>query len=181
MTRTHRSLALAGILTAGGLVYAKDIQGPNEGRADRANGPAAKSCSFRNTEGLYGFNCTGFFPPTTPGSAVLQPIGFVGFVRGDGLGRFSGDATVSLDFGSLPARLDGQATLDPSRSCLGRVVYSTFEIEFAPGVWQNVGPATFDFAVVADGREILGSATAPAGTGIAVPRMACRLVKVHGN
>jgi len=112
---------------------------------------------------------------------VLQPIGFVGFVRGDGAGRFFGDATVSLDFGSLPVRLDGQATLDPARSCLGRVEYTTFEIEFAPGVWQNVGPATFDFVVVANGKEILGSATAPTGTGIAVPRMACRLVKVHGD
>jgi hypothetical protein len=181
MMRAPLSLALAGLLTVGGLVYAKNIPGPNDGSAAKADARSAKGCSFRNTEGLYGFNCTGFFPPTTPGSTSLQPIGFVGFVRGDGLGGFGGDATVSLDFGSLPARLDGQATLDPSRSCLGRVTYSTFEIEFAPGVWQNVGPATFDFVVVANGREILGSATAPAGTGIAVPRMACRLVKVHGD
>ena len=181
MTRSHLSIALTSILTAGGLVHARNPAAPNDSSSARVNHRAAPACSFRNTEGLYGFNCTGFFPPTTPGSSVLQPIGFVGFIRGDGQGRFSGDATVSLDFGSLPVRLDGQATLDPSRSCLGRVEYSTFEIEFAPGVWQNVGPATFDFAVVADGREILGSATAPTGTGIAVPRMACRLVRVHGD
>jgi hypothetical protein len=43
-----------------------------------------------------------------------------------------------------------------------------------------VGPATFDFAVVANGNEILVSATAPQSTGFAVPRMACRLVKVQG-
>ena len=173
MTRGCHSLALAAALCAGGLIHG--------GSPARSEGRSTKACSFRNTEGLYGFNCTGFFPPTTPGSSALQPIGFVGFVRGDGKGRFFGDATVSLDFGSLPARLDGQATLDPARSCLGRVSYTTFEIEFAPGVWQNVGPATFDFAVVDGGKEILGSATAPAGTGFAVPRMACRLVKVHAD
>lgn len=171
MTRGCHTLALAAAVSALGLVHGGT---PAEGRPVRF-------CSFRNTEALYGFNCTGFFPPTTPGSAALQPIGFVGFVRGDGRGRFYGDATVSLDFGSLPARLDGQATLDPTRSCLGRVSYTTFEIEFAPGVWQNVGPATFDFVVVDDGKEILGSATAPAGAGIAVPRMACRLVRVEGS
>jgi hypothetical protein len=174
MTRAHRRFALAGTLAIGGLVLAGMTPARSEASPVRA-------CSFRNTEGLYGFNCTGFFPPTTPGSTALQPIGFVGFVRGDGAGRFFGDATVSLDFGSLPARLDGQATLDPARSCLGRVEYTTFEIEFAPGFWQNVGPATFDFVVVENGKEILGSATAPTGTGIAVPRMACRLVKVHGD
>jgi hypothetical protein len=147
------------------------------GFAEEGNDPG-RACSFRNTEGLYGFNCTGFFPPTTPGATALQPIGFVGYVRSDGRGRFFGPATVSLDFGSLPARVDGIATLDPERECLGRVVYDTFEIEFAPGVRQNVGPATFDFAVVDNGKEILGSATAPSATGSAVPRMACRLVKV---
>jgi hypothetical protein len=174
MTRAHQRFALAGSLAIGGLLLAGMTPARSEASPVRA-------CSFRNTEGLYGFNCSGFFPPTTPGSTALQPIGFVGFVRGDGAGRFFGDATVSLDFGSLPVRLDGQATLDPARSCLGRVEYTTFEIEFAPGVWQNVGPATFDFVVVANGKEILGSATAPNGTGIAVPRMACRLVKVHGD
>jgi len=173
MTRAYHSLALAAALSAGGLIHG--------GNPALSEGRSTQACSFRNTEGLYGFNCMGFFPPTTPGSSTLQPIGFVGFVRGDGRSRFFGDATVSLDFGSLPARLDGQATLDPARSCLGRVSYTTFEIEFAPGVWQNVGPATFDFAVVDGGKEILGSATAPNGTGIAVPRMACRLVKVHGG
>jgi hypothetical protein len=78
--------------------------------------------------------------------------------------------------------VQGAPELDAStRSCLGRVSYTTFEIEFAPGVWQNVGPATFDFVVVDGGKEILGSATAPAGTGIAVPRRACRLVRVEPN
>jgi len=150
-------------------------------RAEERPASKPRSCSFRNTEGLYGFNCTGFFPPTTPGSTALQPIGFVGFVRGDGKGRFHGPATVSLDFGSLPARIDGQATLDPARECLGRVSYTTFEIEFAPGYWVNVGPATFDFAVVAGGDEILGSATAPGATGSGVPRMQCRLVKAKAE
>ena len=172
MTHANHRLLLAGTLAIGGLVLAGGSPARSEGRPGR-------TCSFRNTEGLYGYNCTGFFPPTTPGSSALQPIGFVGFVRGDGAGHFSGPATVSLDFGSLPARLDGQATLDPARDCLGRVVYTTFEIEFAPGFWQNVGPATFDFVVVANGDEILGSATAPTATGSAVPRMACRLVKIH--
>jgi hypothetical protein len=172
MMYVHHAMFVAGALAVGGLVSAK---GPSQA----ASHAPAKACSFRNTEGLYGFHCTGFFPPTTPGSSTLQPIGFVGYVRGDGAGHFGGTGTVSLDFGSLPARFDGDATLDPARSCLGRVVYDPYEIEFAPGVWQSVGPAIFDFTVVADGNEILGSAVAPGGTGIAVPRMACRLVKVH--
>lgn len=159
-------------------VVAGAVLAGSEIRAEDRHASRPRSCSFRNTEGLYGFNCTGFFPPTTPGASTLQPIGFVGYVRGDGRGRFYGPATVSLDFGSLPARIDGTATLDPTRECLGRVVYTTFEIEFAPGVWQNVGPSTFDFAVVAGGDEILGSATAPTATGLGVPRMQCRLVRV---
>ena len=178
MNRFQGAMAVLGVLaTTVGAGWGNEPSAPSLRQE-----AGARSCSLRNTEGLYGFNCTGFFPPTTPGAATLQPIGFVGFIRGDGLGRFSGPATVSLDFGSLPARLGGTATLDPARECLGRVVYDTFEIEFAPGFWQNVGPSTFDFAVVADGDEIFGSATAPGGTGSAVPRMACHLKKVHrGN
>jgi hypothetical protein len=132
---------------------------------------SGRSCSFANTAGLYGFECWGSYPDFQGG---LQPIAAVGMVRGDGRGHFAVDATLNSNFGSLPWKLDGEATLDASRDCLGQVIYSFQELG-----GQVLGPAVFDFSVVAGGEEILGSATAPGATGNSVPRVACRLVHIH--
>jgi hypothetical protein len=149
-------------------------------REARSTG-GSKACSFANTEGLYGFTCSGFYPRTDATGAIVgqQPIGVVGVLHGDGRGHYSADATLSSDYGSLPWRLEGDATLDAKRNCLGRVVYTTNQLTLDSGYVLNLPPATFDFAVVGGGEEILGSATAPGLFGDAVPRLACRLVRVQ--
>jgi len=175
MKRAIRTIPVLTLLAGASLIIAA---APAGGESDSKH---QKSCSFRNTEGPYGFNCSGFYPRTNAQGEVVgqQPIGAVGVVRGDGQGHFSVQATLSSDFGSLPWRLDGDATLDPERDCLGRVSYTTNQLTLGDGTVISLPPAFFDFAVAAGGDEILGSATAPGAFGDAVPRLSCRLLKVH--
>lgn len=176
MRRAMGAVAGGVVLLAAGSLFAVASAADRESESERG-----KVCSFRNTEGPYGFNCTGFYPRTDAQGSVVgqQPIGVVGVTRGDGRGHFSVEATLSTDFGSLPWKLDGDATLDPKRDCLGRVIYTTNQLTLGDGTVISLPPAVFDFAVAAAGDEILGSATAPGAFGDAVPRLACRLLKVH--
>jgi hypothetical protein len=169
-------LALAGqAAVAGGCTEA--VASPENGL--RENGAEREArldggCSFRRTEGAYGFSCAG----SSNVGQGLVPIAAVGVVAGDSKGVFSGRGTLNSPLGSLPWRFKGPATLDAD--CFGRVSYDQNEVEAPPGSgnWIKLPPALFDFAVVDDGKEILGSAVAPASMGDEVPRLACRLVRV---
>jgi hypothetical protein len=160
-----RMVALAAQLAA--------VAGCGEGVA-RAENDLSTACNFHRTEGAYGFTCAGSLNL----GQGLVPVGAVGVVSGDGKGGFGGRGTLSTPLGSVPWRFNGAATMDAD--CFGRVSYDVNEIEAPPasGNWTKLPPALFDFAVVDDGSEILGSAVLPAGTGDAVPRLTCRLVRV---
>jgi len=107
----------------------------------------------------------------------------VGYVRGDGRGRFFGDVSLNSGaaIGTIHEKVDGQATLDATRGCLGTVVYDKNKIEVAPGVFVPGPPLIAEFAIVEGGHEILGLPVEPGQAGDAVPRMACRLVKTRGR
>jgi hypothetical protein len=168
---TRERISLIPVLALVGHMAA--VAGCGEGVA-RADNDLSTSCNLRRTEGAYGFTCSGSLNL----GQGLVPIGAVGVVSGDGKGVFAGRGTLSTPGGSLPWRFNGPATLDPD--CFGRVSYDVNEIEAPPasGNWVKLPPALFDFAVVDDGGEILGSAVLPGGTGDAVPRLTCRLVRV---
>jgi len=141
-------------------------------------------CSFRSTEGLYGITCVGSLQPG-PG-APFGPAAMVGYVRGDGRGGFSGDVSLNTGapIGTIHEKLEGHATVDPARGCIGTVVYDNNSIEIAPGVFTPPGSApklTADFAIVDNGHELLGLPVEPGQSGDALPRLACRLVKTHGR
>ena len=147
------------------------------GGRDDADHQPGNVCSFRSTEGLYGFTCSGF-AQGAPG--VLEPISFAGYVRGDGHGAFEGPLTVntSAPIGTIHERVKGRATLDPNRECIGTVVYDQNSIEIAPGIYSPPGSApnlTAEFVIVESGNEILGLPVEPGQTGASVPRLTCRL------
>jgi hypothetical protein len=167
--RGFQVLALAGFATAGA--------GCQEGVAQAENELNGGSCNFRRTEGIYGFTCSG---SSNLGQGPVL-ITAVGVATGDAKGVFSVRATLNAPLGSVPWRLKGPATLDAD--CFGRVSYDVNEIETPPGsgTWIKLPPALFDFAVVGDGAEILGSAVAPGASGDDVPRLTCRLVRVNSR
>jgi hypothetical protein len=141
-------------------------------------------CGFRNTEGLYGISCVGSLQPG-PG-APFGPASMVGYIRGDGHGRFFGDISLNTGapIGTIHEKIDGHATVDPARGCIGTVVYDNNSIEIAPGVFSPPGTApklTAEFAIIEDGHEILGLPVEPGQSGDALPRLACRLVKTRGH
>ena len=139
----------------------------------------AGQCDVRNVVGLYGFQCSGFLPPVTPGATDVQPASFVGYTRTNEKGEIEANFTLNTALGSLPSRASGKVTFDPTRACIGTVVYDKNQIEVAPGVWVDGPPLSADFAVVHGGDELLGVPTAfPGQTGALVPRAACRLVRV---
>ena len=141
-------------------------------------------CSFRNTEGLYGISCVGALQPG-PGT-TFGPAAMVGYIRGDGHGRFFGDVSLNTGapIGTIHEKVDGHSSVDPSRGCIATVVYDKNSIEVAPGVWSPPGsapPLIADFAIVEGGHEILGLPVQPGAAGDAVPRLACRLVRTRGR
>jgi len=110
----------------------------------------------------------------------------VGYIRGDGRGRFFGDVSLNTGapIGTIHEKVDGHATADRSRGCIATVVYDKNSIELPGGVWTPPGSAptlTADFVIVEGGHEILGLPVEPGQSGDAVPRLACRLVKTHGR
>ena len=71
--------------------------------------------------------------PGTP----FGPAAMVGYIRGDGRGRFFGDVSLNsgAPIGTIHEKVDGHATADPSRGCIATVVYDKNSIELPGGVW----------------------------------------------
>jgi len=134
-------------------------------------------CSFRSTEGLYGISCVGALQPG-PGTP-FGPAAMVGYIRGDGRGRYFGDVSLNTgaSIGTIHEKVDGHSTIDPTRGCIATVTYDNNQIEVAQGVWVPGPPLIADFVIVEGGHEILGLPIQPGQSGDAVPRLACRLVK----
>ena len=171
MKRLNRPLlaALPLVLMTGGLVAV----GVSSDSAVAHAQPATPGCNLQQTRALYGFQCHGF---SFTGS-TLEPVTFVGTVRGDGKGFFEGTGTFSSSNGSVSTHVAGQATLLPN--CFGHVDYTTNEIVLPNHATIPLPPVSFDYTVVNGGREILGTGVAPSGTqGDQVPRLTCRLVRV---
>lgn len=134
---------------------------------------ATPACTFAAARGPYGFNCHGF----SFTGATFEPVTFVGTVAGSATGFYDGYGTFNTSGGTIATHFAGQATLDGAR-CFGRVSYTTFEMLLPGGGTVPLPPASFDFAVVLGGKELLGTGVAPAGvTGDLVPRLTCRLVR----
>ena len=160
------ALVLIVSVTAIALVRASD-----DGTNSAGKGPPP--CRLEMTRALYGFQCLGSaFTGTN-----LEPVSFVGTLRGDGRGFFEGFGTFNSSNGSAATHVAGNGTLLPG--CFGHVDYTTNEIVLPGGGSAPLPPISFDYTVVHGGDEILGAGVAPAGiTGDVVPRLACRLVRV---
>lgn len=128
------------------------------------------------TKGLYGFQCQG----STNVGAGLEPVTLVGTVAGSASGVFDGYGTFNSSLGSLRQHLVGEATFQ-DRSCFGHIKYRVFLVQASGADSTELPPLDIDFATVDGGHEILGTPNAPIGSGAAVPRISCRLVKVGGD
>jgi hypothetical protein len=142
-----------------------------------ADGDAQKSrphsCAAR-AAGVYGFQCHGSAFTGT----VLEPVTFVGTVEGTKDGFYEGYGTFNSSGGSVSTHVAGEATF--GRNCFGRVDYTTNEILLPGGGTVPLPTVSFDFTVVDDGKEILGTGVAPTGVmGDLVPRLTCRLVRIQ--
>ena len=132
------------------------------------------ACAARN-KGPYGFQCQGFVNV----GAGLEAVTFLGTVRGSNAGVFNGSGVFNSSLGSARQRVTGQATFE-NRSCVGRITYQVFLQ--TPGGEVPLPDLDIAFVPVAGGLETLGVPVAPPGvTGDAVPRMACRLVRLQGD
>jgi hypothetical protein len=149
------------------------LQSPGIHKASASEGP--KSCNIEMTRALYGFQCHGYGNV----GAGLEPVTFVGTVRGDGRGTFEGYGTFNSSNGSASTHVKGTGDLLPQ--CFGHVRYGTNEILLPGGGAMALPPIAFDYTVVDNGNEILGSGVAePAGgVGSSVPRLTCRLVNTR--
>ena len=143
--------------------------------------PAAAADNTRaciaKTTGVYGFQCHGSVSVSIGGP--LEPVTFVGTVEGDREAVFEGYGTFNSSNGSASTHVKGNATF--GRNCFGHVLYTTNDVLDPDGnILFSLPPVAFDFAVVDEGQEILGSGVAypPGVTGDFVPRLTCRLVKV---
>jgi len=147
------------------------VRASDDAASSAGGGPPP--CKLEMTRALYGFQCLG----SAFTGAKLEPVSFVGTVRGDGKGFFEGFGTFNSSNGSASTHVAGSGTLLPG--CFGHVDYTTNEIVLPSGGTVALPPISFDFTVVHGGDEILGAGVAPAGiTGDVVPRLACRLVRV---
>ena len=136
------------------------------------------SC-IAKTKGPYGFHCHGSTLVGNPQAGFqFGPVTVVGIVEGDGAGIFEGTNTFTSWLGSTSTHFKGAATF--GKNCFTHVDYTTNEIVLPDGSTIPLPPASFDAAVVDDGRELLGAGVAPPGvTGDQVPRLVCRLVRIH--
>jgi hypothetical protein len=168
----RRQIDIIKVLAVAG--YAAGSAGCDLGVARAEGELSGGACTFDRTKGAYGFTCSG----SSNLGQGLVPVAVVGVVSGDAAGIFTGRGTLNTPHGSQPWRFKGPATMDPD--CFGRVTFDTNEIEVPSGSgnWVKLPPDMFDFAVVGEGSEILGSLVAPGAAGEAVPRVTCRLVRV---
>ena len=155
---------------------------------NRSPGSSANAC-FAMAKGAYGFNCSG----SASSGGPLEPISFGGVVQGDGRGFYEGYGTFNTSGGSAHVHSSGQARYGTNceghadceaftaRNCWGHIDYTTNEILLPGGGTIPLPTVSVDFAVVDDGREILGTPVpnAPGATGDLVPRFTCRLVKIR--
>ena len=143
------------------------------GAAGDDSTPHTRAC-IEKAKGPYGFQCHG----SAFNGAIFEPVTFVGTVEADDDAVYEGFGTFSSSNGSASTHVKGKATF--GRHCFGHVDYTTNEILLPGGGTIPLPPAAFDFAVVDDGREILGTGVAAPGvTGDFVPRLTCRLVKIR--
>jgi hypothetical protein len=137
------------------------------------NVDSPRFCALK-AAGLYGFQCQG----STSTGAALEPVTFVGTVEGRDDGFYDGTGTFNSSLGSATTHVAGFATF--GKNCFGRVVYSTNEILIPGGGTVPLPPLVIDFVPVNNFSEILGTpVAAPGVTGDGVPRMSCRLVRIH--
>ena len=130
-------------------------------------------CALKSA-GTYGFQCTGS-TSLAPG-APAEPVTFIGTVVGRDDGFYEGGGTINSSQGSNRSHVAGYAIF--SDNCFGRVTYTTNEIILPDGTKIALPPLVIDFVSVNDFNEILGTPVAPGSTGDAVPRLACRLVRI---
>jgi len=90
--------------------------------ATKSAGGGPSPCKLEMTRALYGFQCLGSAFTGTK----LEPVSFVGTVRGDGKGFFEGFGTFNSSNGSASTHVAGNGTLLPG--CFGHVDYTTNEI-----------------------------------------------------
>jgi len=154
----------------------------------RSPGSPANAC-FAMGKGTYGFNCSG----SASSGGPLEPISFGGVVQGDARGFYEGYGTFNTSGGSAHVHSSGQARYGTNceghadceaftaRNCWGHIDYTTNEILLPGGGAIPLPTVSVDFAVVDDGREILGTPVpnSPGASGDFVPRFTCRLVKIR--
>ena len=171
-----RSILLLAVCTAAALLFSASFNrasAVNEAAADTASA-GEPACNIAMTRALYGFQCHGYADV----GAGMEPVTFVGTVRGNGQGFFEGLGTFNSSGGSASTHVAGNGTQLPR--CFGHVNYTTNEILLRHGGTVPLPPIAFDYTTVDSGNEILGTGVAaPAGgTGNLVPRLTCRLVRV---
>ncbi|MCC7218745.1 MAG: hypothetical protein IT517_18360 [Burkholderiales bacterium] len=141
--------------------------------AAAAGRTTAEACALK-AQGVYGFQCHG---STSTGGAA-EPVTFIGTVEGRYDGFYEGHGTLNSSLGSVPTHVAGYATF--GANCMGRVAYTTNEILLPDGGVVPLPPLVVDFVPVNNFSEILGTpVAAPGVSGDAVPRMACRLVRIE--
>ncbi|HEY1326569.1 MAG TPA: hypothetical protein VGI14_06490 [Casimicrobiaceae bacterium] len=134
-----------------------------------------RSCAAK-AAGTYGFQCQGSIALAP--AAPLEPVTFGGLVTCNQSASCAGYGTLNSSLGSNHVDFAGTATFDDN--CFGRVAYTKYDIT-VPGGTISAAPAYFDFIAVDNSAEVLGVGVAPGSSGNAVPRLACRLVRVRGN
>jgi hypothetical protein len=177
-------IRFAGVLAAAALCAA-----PITAAADGKSSTASANACFAMGKGVYGFSCIGSSSTGGP----LEPITLGGVVQGNATGFYEAFGTLNSSSGSAHVHLSGQAAYGTNceghadceaftvRNCWGHIDYTTNEILLPGGGVIPLPVVSVDFAVVDEGREILGTPVpgTPGATGDFVPRFSCRLVKLR--
>ena len=173
MTCLTRSAVLTLTLVGTASPIAADSEQERSAAQSAGQSSRPRSCAAK-AAGDYGFQCHGSAAP----AGVLEPVTFIGTVKGTEDGFYEGAGTFNSSAGSLTIHVAGQASF--GHSCFGHVDYNTHEIlEPGGGVVAHLPPISFDFIAVDGGNEILGTGVANPASAIGdfVPRVTCRLVR----